>query len=99
MLCRSRVSRRCATTCASSSSGTADHGMGADDSGDHDDELRAHRAAIDALDREILARLNARAGHAKAIGALKAGQGGPAYRPEREAQVLARLAAENRGPL
>ena len=73
--------------------------MGADESGDRDDELNGHRAAIDALDREILARLNARAGHAKAIGALKAGQGGPAYRPEREAQVLARLAAENRGPL
>ena len=31
-----------------------------------------HRAAIDALDREILARLNARAAHAQAIGALKA---------------------------
>jgi chorismate mutase/prephenate dehydratase len=69
---------------------------------DHDDAdlaLRAHREAIDALDREILARLNARAGHARAIGELKAGQGGPAYRPEREAQVLARLAGDNRGPL
>jgi chorismate mutase / prephenate dehydratase len=69
--------------------------------GDDDTEitLRAHRQAIDALDREILARLNARAGHARAIGELKAGQGGPAYRPEREAQVLARLADDNRGPL
>jgi chorismate mutase/prephenate dehydratase len=63
------------------------------------DELRAHRQAIDALDAEILARLNARAAHAQAIGALKAGQGGPAYRPEREAQVLARLTDDNRGPL
>jgi chorismate mutase/prephenate dehydratase len=66
---------------------------------DRDGALHAHRAAIDALDREVLARLNARAEHARAIGALKAGQGGPAYRPEREAQVLARLTAENRGPL
>ena len=66
---------------------------------DRDAALGTHRAAIDALDREILARLNARAEHARAIGALKAGQGGPAYRPEREAQVMARLAAENRGPL
>ena len=73
--------------------------MSADDAGERDDALQAHRAAIDALDSEILARLNARAGHAKAIGALKAGQGGPAYRPEREAQVLARLTAENGGPL
>ena len=38
-----------------------------------DADLAAHRAAIDALDREILARLNARAEHAQAIGALKAG--------------------------
>lgn len=60
-------------------------------------DLIAHRRAIDALDREILARLNARAEHAKAIGHLKAG--GAVYRPEREAQVLARLQGENRGPL
>ena len=48
-----------------------------------------HRAAIDALDREILARLNERAapraGDRRAEGAAAA-----AYRPEREAQVLAR---------
>ena len=64
---------------------------------DSADAIATHRAAIDALDREILARLNARAGHAKAIGVLKAGA--LAYRPEREAQVLARLLQENRGPL
>jgi chorismate mutase/prephenate dehydratase len=64
---------------------------------ERDAELARHRAAIDALDREILARLNARATHAKAIGALKAGNA--AYRPEREAQVLARLQVENAGPL
>ncbi len=62
-----------------------------------DDDLAQHRAAIDALDREILQRLNARADHAKAIGVLKAGA--LAYRPEREAQVLGRLLQENRGPL
>ena len=64
---------------------------------DADSELGRHRAAIDALDREILERLNTRAVHAQAIGKLKAG--GVAYRPEREAQVLRRLQAENRGPL
>jgi chorismate mutase/prephenate dehydratase len=64
---------------------------------DRDLELRTHRAAIDALDREILERLSARAGHAKAIGELKGGV--VAYRPEREAQVLNRLMAANRGPL
>ena len=60
-------------------------------------DLAAHRAAIDALDREILANLNARARHAQAIGALK--EGSSAYRPEREAQVLTALAAGNQGPL
>jgi len=62
-----------------------------------DARIAEHRAAIDTLDREILARLNARAARAQAIGALKGG--GVAYRPEREAQVLGRLAAENPGPL
>ncbi len=64
---------------------------------DRDSALAHRRTAIDALDREILERLNARAAHAKAIGGLKSG--GRAYRPEREAQVLARVQAENRGPL
>ncbi len=64
---------------------------------DRELELARHRAAIDAIDRELLAQLNARAAHAQAIGGLKAA--GAAYRPEREAQVLARLHAENRGPL
>ncbi len=64
---------------------------------DPDSELARHRAAIDGLDREILERLNARAGHAKAIGAIKGH--GPAYRPEREAQVLKGLHARNAGPL
>jgi len=64
---------------------------------DRDAELARRRAAIDALDDEILARLSARAAHAQAIGALKGD--GVAYRPEREAQVLARLQAANPGPL
>ncbi|MGE5103925.1 MAG: prephenate dehydratase [Betaproteobacteria bacterium] len=73
------------------------------DAGGRNEELDArlsvHRDAIDALDREILARLNERAMHAKAIGELKAGGGGAAYRPDREAQVLARLCEQNGGPL
>src|SRR5262245_9279678 len=61
------------------------------------DDFAKHRAAIDALDREILARLNERAKHAKAIGELKGSSA--AYRPERETQVLRGLHAENKGPL
>jgi chorismate mutase/prephenate dehydratase len=59
--------------------------------------LDEHRKAIDALDREILERLNARARHAQAIGELKGGA--LAYRPERETQVLQGLHAANAGPL
>ena len=64
---------------------------------DREQELARHRAAIDAIDRDLLAKLNARAAHAQAIGRLKAG--GAAYRPEREAQVLSQLQTENKGPL
>ena len=61
------------------------------------EDLARHRAAIDALDREILAQLNERARHAQAIGALKGLEA--AYRPERETQVLSALHAHNAGPL
>ncbi len=68
------------------------------DASTHDDGgLAEHRAAIDALDGEILDLLSTRARHAQAIGKLKGGAG--AYRPERETQVLARLHARNPGPL
>jgi chorismate mutase/prephenate dehydratase len=62
-----------------------------------DADIARHRAAIDALDDAILARLAERAQHAHAIGMIKGT--GAAYRPEREAQVLARIAAANPGPL
>jgi chorismate mutase/prephenate dehydratase len=61
------------------------------------DDLAARRAAIDALDREIVRLISERAGHARAIGALKGD--GPIYRPEREAQVLDRVRGANPGPL
>src|SRR5258708_8382623 len=61
------------------------------------DDITRHRAAIDALDEKIAALLNERANHAASIGKLKATGG--AYRPEREAEILRRIAAANRGPL
>jgi chorismate mutase/prephenate dehydratase len=60
-------------------------------------EINRRRDAIDALDRELLRLLNERAAHAKVIGSLKGDS--PGYRPEREAQVLRAMQAENRGPL
>jgi chorismate mutase / prephenate dehydratase len=61
------------------------------------DDIARHRLAIDALDETIVAMLNERARHAADIGRLK-GNGG-AYRPEREAEVLRRVASLNKGPL
>lgn len=59
-------------------------------------QLGQLREAIDALDAEILKRLNERAALARQVGSLKVGQ---AYRPEREAQVLRRIKELNEGPL
>ena len=61
------------------------------------DELKALRSRIDALDLEILRLVNERAEVAHTIGGLKGD--GVFYRPEREAQVLRRLADANEGPL
>jgi chorismate mutase/prephenate dehydratase len=55
------------------------------------------RAEIDALDGELAGLLQRRARLAQRIGALKGGA--PAYRPEREAQVLRRVAALGGDPL
>jgi chorismate mutase / prephenate dehydratase len=55
------------------------------------------RAEIDALDDELVGLLQRRARLAQRIGALKGGV--PAYRPEREAQVLRRVAGQAADPL
>ena len=60
------------------------------------DDLTKLRTEIDALDVDILTRLNARAALARRVGSLKIGQ---AYRPEREAEVLRRIIDINEGPL
>ncbi|MCW3478829.1 prephenate dehydratase [Neisseriaceae bacterium JH1-16] len=59
--------------------------------------LKQHRDAIDHIDATILKLLNERAEHARQIGEIKGG--GVVYRPEREAQVLARIKSLNPGPL
>lgn len=62
-------------------------------------ELLALRTQIDALDRELLALLNRRAGLALQVGEIKRREGSVAFRPEREAQVIDGLKAVNPGPL
>ncbi|MBA2658635.1 MAG: prephenate dehydratase [Nitrosospira sp.] len=59
-------------------------------------QLKQLRDKIDAIDSELLKLVSARAGLAREIGQIKNGM---AYRPEREAQVLARICELNTGPL
>ena len=56
------------------------------------------RGQIDALDAEIVRLLSARGEVARAVGRVKAGEGAPVYSPDREKQVLERIAELNRGP-
>ncbi|MEG2005399.1 MAG: chorismate mutase, partial [Bilophila sp.] len=57
------------------------------------------RQGIDAVDRELLALLNRRAALSLQVGQLKAENSGPVFRPQREHEILERLARENPGPL
>jgi chorismate mutase/prephenate dehydratase len=61
------------------------------------DKLKSLRAKIDALDARLVKLLSARARLAQKAGEVK--QGAAVYRPEREAQVLRRIAQLNPGPL
>jgi chorismate mutase/prephenate dehydratase len=57
------------------------------------------RVQIDSLDAQLLALLNQRARVAEAVGELKKSEGTPFFRPDRVAQVLAKIQAANPGPL
>ncbi len=62
-------------------------------------DLPSLRERIDAVDRELLALLNRRAGLALEVGEIKRREGSVVFRPEREAQVIDGLKAVNAGPL
>jgi chorismate mutase/prephenate dehydratase len=59
-------------------------------------DIEKLRKEIDALDDELAALIQRRAGLAQKIGALKGGA--PAYRPERESEILKKV-SKVRGPL
>jgi chorismate mutase/prephenate dehydratase len=61
------------------------------------EELKKFREKIDRIDDELLKLFNQRAGLAQQIGHVKGN--GAVLRPEREAQVLQRMAQANQGPL
>ncbi|WP_165173874.1 chorismate mutase [Adlercreutzia sp. ZJ242] len=62
-------------------------------------ELEAHRAAIDAIDRQLVALINERAGHSLAIRELKPTLGMKLYDPAREGEIFERISAYSEGPL
>lgn len=61
--------------------------------------LAALRERIDAVDVELLSLLNRRAALALEVGEVKKMEGSPAFRPEREAQVIDGMKQRNGGPL
>jgi chorismate mutase/prephenate dehydratase len=66
-----------------------------------DEQLKAIRERIDALDEQLQSLINERASLAQEVAEVKlaTGQDAVFYRPEREAQVLRRVKERNQGPL
>jgi chorismate mutase/prephenate dehydratase len=63
------------------------------------DKLQPLREQIDAIDAQILELLGRRGKVAQEVGHVKAETNAPVFRPEREAQVLRKVADNNPGPL
>jgi chorismate mutase / prephenate dehydratase len=66
-----------------------------------DDQLRPMRERIDAIDADLLRLISERAECARQVAKIKdaGGQTLHYYRPEREAEILRRIKAQNPGPL
>lgn len=62
-------------------------------------EIQRWRGEIDAIDRELLELMSRRAQAALQTAACKRAAGVPILDRQREREVLARVRAENRGPL
>ncbi|CAN5415613.1 prephenate dehydratase [soil metagenome] len=64
-----------------------------------EDELKPLRGRIDALDERVIALLAERAQVALDVGEIKKRYAAPAFRPEREAEVLRKIVERNVGPI
>lgn len=64
-----------------------------------DDRLQPLRETIDSIDGRLVDLLNERARVASEVGRIKHEAGAPVFRPEREAEVLRKVAAKSAGPL
>jgi chorismate mutase/prephenate dehydratase len=63
------------------------------------ERLKQVRDAIDAIDQELVERLNERARLVAEVGRIKQDTGAPIFQPEREAEVVRRVVKASRGPL
>jgi chorismate mutase/prephenate dehydratase len=63
------------------------------------DALGELRIQIDSLDQQLLNLLNQRAKVAEKVGEIKRAEGSPFFRPDRVAQVIAKIEKANQGPL
>jgi len=63
------------------------------------ERLRQLREAIDAIDLQLVERLNERARLVAEVGRIKHDSGSPIFQPEREAEVVRRVVAASHGPL
>lgn len=63
------------------------------------EQLQTLRAAIDAVDRQIIQLLNERAAIAEKIGDVKKAAGLPVIELSREQEVVAKMVGLNHGPL
>ncbi|MEY8562615.1 chorismate mutase [Eggerthellaceae bacterium 3-80] len=62
-------------------------------------EIQKHREQIDAIDQELVALLNQRAGHSLVIRGLKPGAHMGLYDARREEEIFAKIDSYNNGPL
>jgi len=63
-----------------------------------EDQIRVCREAIDRIDDQLLALISERAAHVQRVGGIK-GEQAQKHRPDREAEILRRMAQANPGPL
>ena len=66
---------------------------------EHMRAIVAWRDRIDTIDSQLMSLLNSRSACAVEIGRIKRELGLPVYSPERELEILDRVARENPGPL
>ena len=63
------------------------------------EEIQKHREQIDAIDKELVALLNKRAGHSLVIRGLKPDARMGLYDAKREEEIFEKISSYNEGPL